>query len=720
MTDAKDSPDLVSNTDTAKKETKKPSKKLASSTVKDVISKSRTMTGSPPNQININPFQESAGQEHTAVMAFGRFNPPTIGHEKLIRKVEDTAKSVGGSAHIIASHSEGDSKNPLPSGKKVGYIKKVAEHGTHVYASSKAQPTLLHHAAALHKHAHHLVVVAGQDRVKQFHDLLHKYNGKEGPHGFYNFKSIKVVSAGQRDPDAEGTEGMSGTKMREHAKNGNEAAFRSGLPKALHAHASEMMQHIQKVTGVQKEEMDAFSGAVHSFIMENTPITNEQANALDIKSIKSGIELDNLVEAYCYGYHTGLISEKQTPEQVGFQTVNSLIANSLFNEDLHHEDLRQWFKDKWVRMDTKGNIKGDCAREPGEGKPKCLPIAKARAMDKEDRATAVNRKRKEDPVADRAGKGGKPINVQTEAYALNEAFDEACWTGYKAKGMKKKGNKMVPNCVPEAANAAQQAAIAIAMKKAGKKPKNEEVEHLEEKNAPTNPSLWSRAKALAKSKFDVYPSAYANGWASKWYKSKGGGWKSVSEATSYDTSYDTAAQTQRSHDTLSPQQKAKAKARAAAAGRPYPNSIDTLWAVNEENINEISNELVGRVNKLRTLGPNPGSGVPPKPHKTVAGAKTLQTAVNKVRFKSKVGAPPMKESIDTAFGAMLEAKDKGEYDYEGDMAMSQLRSIMHNAQQIHDMLEPNTNMPEWVQSKITLAADYISTCADYLESNKDA
>lgn len=59
---------------------------------------------------------------------------------------------------------------------------------------------------------------------------------------------------------------------------------------------------------------------------------------------------------------------------------------------------------------------------------------------------------------------------------------------------------------------------------------NEEIEYLEEKNAPTNPALWSKAKALAKQKFDVYPSAYANGWASKWYKSKGGGWKTVSEA----------------------------------------------------------------------------------------------------------------------------------------------------------------------------------------------
>ena len=74
--------------------------------------------------------------------------------------------------------------------------------------------------------------------------------------------------------------------------------------------------------------------------------------------------------------------------------------------------------------------------------------------------------------------------------------------------------------VEEAHSAAQQAAIAIDMKERGKKPKD-----IEEKNVPTNPTLWSKAKSLAKSKFDVYPSAYANGWAAKWYKNKGGGWK---------------------------------------------------------------------------------------------------------------------------------------------------------------------------------------------------
>jgi len=75
------------------------------------------------------------------------------------------------------------------------------------------------------------------------------------------------------------------------------------------------------------------------------------------------------------------------------------------------EDLRKWFKQKWVRMDTKGNIKGDCAREPGEGKPKCLPQSKAQSLGKEGRASAARRKRREDPDADRKG---KPIFVRTK------------------------------------------------------------------------------------------------------------------------------------------------------------------------------------------------------------------------------------------------------------------------------------------------------------------
>jgi hypothetical protein len=113
-------------------------------------------------------------------------------------------------------------------------------------------------------------------------------------------------------------------------------------------------------------------------------------------------------------------------------------------------------------------------------------------------------------------------------------LSEKCWDGYKRIGSKKKNGKIVPNCVPisEASTPAQQAAIAINMKKKGIEPKNESEREMyeameidESKNCPTDPAKWAASKAKAKAKFDVYPSAYANGFAAKDYKAKGGGWK---------------------------------------------------------------------------------------------------------------------------------------------------------------------------------------------------
>ena len=188
--------------------------------------------------------------------------------------------------------------------------------------------------------------------------------------------------------------------------------------------------------------------------------------------------------------------------------------NQELDSHLTREDLRKWFsktdpEGDWKRINSKGEVAGPCAREPGEPKPKCMSKEKRAELSKSERAAAVATKRKHDPVADRAGKGGKPINVSNygKGKLSEEEVDEACWDTHKQVGMKMKGGKMVPDC----------------------RPKNEEAEQMDEKNSPTNPALWSRAKSMARSKFDVYPSAYANGWASKWYKSKGGGWKSVKE-----------------------------------------------------------------------------------------------------------------------------------------------------------------------------------------------
>ncbi len=193
---------------------------------------------------NLNMALQQDTKKKTAVLAFGRMNPPTTGHEKLINKTHQVAKQHGGTAHVVATHSHDNKKNPLPQDKKLGYLRKIAHPDVKVSGSSKENPSIHHKASELHAAGHtHLVVVAGGGREKEFHDTLKAYNGKTSKHGHYNFKKISVVSSGKRDPDSHGTEGISGTKMRHYAKSGQHDKFKQGLPKALHPHAKEIQTH---------------------------------------------------------------------------------------------------------------------------------------------------------------------------------------------------------------------------------------------------------------------------------------------------------------------------------------------------------------------------------------------------------------------------------------------------------------------------------------------
>lgn len=222
--------------------------------------------------------QQQIGEaaEKTAVFAFGRMNPPTTGHEKLMHAVHKTAQAHGAKGHVVTSHSHDSKKNPLPQDKKMGYLKKLHPH-VDVHGSSKSAPTMLHHASKLHAQGHkHLVMVAGSDRVKEFHKTLNQYNGKKGPHGHYNFKSIKVVSSGARDPDSEGVSGMSGTKMRAHAKAGDHESFKKGLPKALHKHSADIIKHIN-------EGMEDINKAFEEELTEVLTVAGRRRKAIAMK-----------------------------------------------------------------------------------------------------------------------------------------------------------------------------------------------------------------------------------------------------------------------------------------------------------------------------------------------------------------------------------------------------------------------------------------------------
>ena len=147
----------------------------------------------------------------TCVFTFGRFNPPTTGHEKLLDAVAAQAKkNVGAPYYVFASHSENAKKDPLPYAKKVAYMKKMFPKHAKTIVVDKAR-NVFEIAVSLHNKGHKsIIMVVGSDRVAEFEGLLNKYNGVEAKHGYYGFDNIEVISAGERDPDAEGVTGMSG------------------------------------------------------------------------------------------------------------------------------------------------------------------------------------------------------------------------------------------------------------------------------------------------------------------------------------------------------------------------------------------------------------------------------------------------------------------------------------------------------------------------------
>ena len=174
-------------------------------------------------------FNEEKSKE--VVFTFGRFNPPTVGHGKLITKV--AAEAIGNDYRIYASHSNDAKKNPLEYKEKVKVMRKMfSKHGRNIIEDKNAK-TVFHIATSLYNQGFTKIkMVVGSDRISEFKKLLTKYNGIKGKHGFYSFDDgIEIVSAGDRDPDAEGVTGMSASKMREAAAEGDFKSFMLGIPK---------------------------------------------------------------------------------------------------------------------------------------------------------------------------------------------------------------------------------------------------------------------------------------------------------------------------------------------------------------------------------------------------------------------------------------------------------------------------------------------------------
>ncbi len=161
----------------------------------------------------------------TAVFAFGRFNPPTIGHQKLIQSVIDTAQKANGKAYLFLSHKQNAKTDPLTFDEKQKYIQQF--YPTLAVGDAGANTIIKALQKIQSEGRTKIIMVAGSDRVEEFQKLLNQYNGKPDKAGndLYKFDSIAVVNAGQRDPDAEGVSGASASKARELAMKGQEHEF---------------------------------------------------------------------------------------------------------------------------------------------------------------------------------------------------------------------------------------------------------------------------------------------------------------------------------------------------------------------------------------------------------------------------------------------------------------------------------------------------------------
>ena len=197
----------------------------------------------PSELKSLSNIKEAKGR--SIAFTFGRFNPPTIGHEKLINKV---AQQRTDDYRIYLSKSEDTSKNPLNARVKLATMKQMfPRHARSIMLNPSNM--ILDIATELYKKGYsNVTFVAGSDRVREFDTILKKYNGVKSRHGLYDFDSINVASAGERDPDADGATGMSASKMRAAAKDKDFNTFKKGLPSgfANSKNAQDLFRNVRK------------------------------------------------------------------------------------------------------------------------------------------------------------------------------------------------------------------------------------------------------------------------------------------------------------------------------------------------------------------------------------------------------------------------------------------------------------------------------------------
>jgi predicted nucleotidyltransferase len=396
--------------------------------------------------------------------AFGRFNPPTIGHEKLINKVKSVPTT---DYKIYLSRSEDPKKNPLSPRDKLSIMKKLfPSHARNIEINQTNM--VLDIATELYKKGYtDVTMVAGSDRVREFENILQKYNGVKSRHGLYDFDSIKVVSAGERDPDAEGATGMSASKMRDAAAKGDLKSFEKGLPKGVDA--AGIMKQVRR--GMK---LAASFGGMSAVGTGARPIVSleefeqQQIRDLYIREMifNIGDEVDYVKEDI-----QGKVVRRSTNYIVVEDNKNNLhkawiwdcvpiAADREVEVREYNLDVDYGFEAVSEKKSEYGHTDSlpqdrDVKKQKGTQPKKYF---KSLSKDVKDKRASHFRntdttKNDNDPAPGDDKSKTKPSKF-TSKYKkmygeLRKDLNDACWTGYKQVGMKNKGGKQVPNCVPE-------------------------------------------------------------------------------------------------------------------------------------------------------------------------------------------------------------------------------------------------------------------------------
>ena len=415
----------------------------------------------------IKDLQIHEAEGKTVAFAFGRFNPPTIGHQKLIQKVV----SQPANKHLVyLSRSNDPRSNPLPPNEKLKFMKKMFPRYSNMFKINTTN-MILDIATSLYQQGYkNINFVAGSDRVREFDTILKKYNDVKSRHGYYNFNNIKITSAGERDPDAEGATGMSASKMRAAVSSKDFASFKKGLPTSF----GDSIPLYKAVAKGMKVSLAAGVGSVgHHVGYEFKPVASlEEFEQKQIRDLYIREMIFNVGDKVNYVVEdiNGEVKRRGTNYIVIEDNNNNLhkcwiwdcIPESGNREvEMREYDLNVDYGFEAVNERKQPQDK-DVEKEPGTQPKKYYKDLKkdtkqkrADFFKKQDTTDTSPDSYKKAP-GDETGKT-KP-SKHTQKYKkmfgeLKKDLNDACWSGYKQVGMKKKGKKMVPNCVPEEAEA---------------------------------------------------------------------------------------------------------------------------------------------------------------------------------------------------------------------------------------------------------------------------